>query len=864
MESIPVSANNVIRGTENSDSVYYTLSGLLPRTSYSLRLRTVCESENSAWADATVAFTTLNNEQRITAFNLNGQYSSTIDEENATVTVLMPYGTDRSMLGGSFTMSYGSTADTAGINFPTTIASGTDFSEPLTLNVKAQDLTLGPRMWTINVVNEACARPLGLMAKNVDKYNFDLKVTPNAASENNNYQIVNSLVAMDAEALATADKIDYVYNDDSCHFGQLLRDTTYYIYVRGNCGDDGYSEWVNTTVKTKAMGYTNCDEEGPVVQVGTGTSSAYLLFTSYGNTYSQHIYTAEELHAQGVEAGSITSIAFNYTGTSSSYDKTQSVYIGTTTNAAFAGSAASNFVPADEMTLVYGPTLNSYQSGWRTYEFAEPFEWDGTSNIVVGMLSNSTATASTGWSAQGTSVGAYRTIYRYRDNTPIDITSLSSVNNGNYALARPNIKFSLCGFEEVCPAPVIDNVALTGTGTNTANVTWHLTGGEFPNGCNVVVLAHGSTDFNNPVQSYTVEAETFSRAISGLEPYTEYDVYVSVNCDANGYNDGTSEWSEPVTFMTNSDCSPVEDLTYVVNSKTQVTISWINGSIEDNYIVQPNNFMYGFGTAQQNVNSVAVEAAGIQGNADGTASETLTVAPGNTYYFYVANQCGNDGTSPYRELVVEMPVPCAVPTNVEATDVDRYEATISWAGDAYEFDATFELYYGLEPVENLAELAPLPGMDEIAGTTVTLGNLLRDTTYYVYVRTNCADYPASEWSPVYTFHTRPDIDCGVAPTQVGEGTATTSNFPISTWYHNSYAQQLYLEDEIGKVGQISSLQFNYFGSTAATRNITVYMGTTDATSFGSTWITPDDMTEVMSAQDVTFSIMLFSLFYDFN
>lgn len=281
----------------------------------------------------------------------------------------------------------------------------------------------------------------------------------------------------------------------------------------------------------------------PCAQIGEGTATATLLKTNYGNTYSQHIYTAAELTAMGYSAGKITSLSFNYTGTSSSYDKTQSVYIGTTTLDAFSDHTASDFVTG--LTLSYGPTLNSYESGWREYELSTPFVWDGTSNIVVGMLSNSTQSTASGWDAQGTSVSANRTIFHYKDNTPIDVDNLSAtMNTYNHGSSstRPNVKFC---FERTntCLQPV--QVAASDITTNSATVSWmpgnSETAWQYAYSDSVMsneVLATAATDINS-----------MNVSLSGLLGDKDYHFYVRANCGEESYSD----WSH-VLFATQLSC----------------------------------------------------------------------------------------------------------------------------------------------------------------------------------------------------------------------------------------------------------------------------------------------------------------------
>ena len=69
-----------------------------------------------------------------------------------------------------------------------------------------------------------------------------------------------------------------------------------------------------------------------------------------------------------------------------------------------------------------------------------------------------------------------------------------------------------------------------------------------------------------------------------------------------------------------------------------------------------------------------------------------------------------------------------------------------------------------------------------------------------------------------------DDDCLV----IGNGTATSSwHLPISTYYHNSYSQQLFLADEITDgAGQITEIAFQYNTATSTARTISIYMANT--------------------------------------
>ena len=64
---------------------------------------------------------------------------------------------------------------------------------------------------------------------------------------------------------------------------------------------------------------------------------------------------------------------------------------------------------------------------------------------------------------------------------------------------------------------------------------------------------------------------------------------------------------------------------------------------------------------------------------------------------------------------------------------------------------------------------------------------------------------------------------------IGDGTTNNYNTPIGTYYNYSITEQLYTAAEIGMAGAISSISFNYAGTSAKDFTITVYMKNVEAT-----------------------------------
>ena len=85
--------------------------------------------------------------------------------------------------------------------------------------------------------------------------------------------------------------------------------------------------------------------------------------------------------------------------------------------------------------------------------------------------------------------------------------------------------------------------------------------------------------------------------------------------------------------------------------------------------------------------------------------------------------------------------------------------------------------------------------------------------------------------------------------QIGSGTATTTYLPIYGLYGYNYTQQIYLQTQINKSGEITKLRFFYVsGAITNSKDWVIYMGHTTKTSFSSTtdWVPLANLTQVFS------------------
>lgn len=497
----------------------------------------------------------------------------------------------------------------------------------------------------------------------------------------------------------------------------LDADSTYTAYVKAICGEESAS-----VVET--VNFTTASMPGNCATVGTGTNSADLIYSSYGNTYSQQIYTAAELNEMGYAAGTITSISFYYSGTSSTYEKTQSIYMGMVESSSFAGYTANDFIGG--LTLVYEPTLLSYQAGWREYELTTPFVWDGTSNIVIGVLTNSTQSSSSGWTTRGTTTSPeYRSIYRYRDNTPIDIEDLASVNYGSRSYNRPNIQ--ICFTPKACPD--VTALTISDITTTTAVATWEPIGME-----TAWKVYLSNVNIVNTATIVGTEVGSMTYAMAQLTPDQDYWFYIQPVCE------GADGW-RVATFRTVATCFPPTALTTDTVEARTATVSWTDANEVGNYTVA-----YGI-AADFNISDAATYAV----TNVTTLNAVLTdLVPETRYAFAVKSNCGVNEESRYSApAYFTTEISCFAPTNLVASNARANSVVISWT-DTHDA-AAYTVYYG--------DAATFSIDDEIYMTAdaetkeIVLTGLEVNSSYKVAVKSVCGPNDESAISSVLTFNT---------------------------------------------------------------------------------------------------------------
>jgi len=116
---------------------------------------------------------------------------------------------------------------------------------------------------------------------------------------------------------------------------------------------------------------------------------------------------------------------------------------------------------------------------------------------------------------------------------------------------------------------------------------------------------------------------------------------------------------------------------------------------------------------------------------------------------------GNVGTFTLSWTLIAAPIECYIPENVSAviTSVSNQEVSLSWTAPA-EIPAV-----GYEYVVSAVNATPIGTGVETTETSVVVGVNAYNTSYYVFVRSNCGDGIFSDWTLSTSFLIEPTEGC---------------------------------------------------------------------------------------------------------
>lgn len=307
------------------------------------------------------------------------------------------------------------------------------------------------------------------------------------------------------------------------HFFSGLDFTHRYLALfRTICGADT-AEAVSIPIR-----FPNCGETA-LSPDSTQWSNDHPVVTFYNYSYSQMMYPASALY----DMDSIRGIALRRHVRSQSVatSRTMSIWLGTApaTTTTFGSPMSVNSMTQVANNVNY-ILLNQE---WDTLLFTTPFEYDGTSNIIVTIVDNTGSNTSMGatpyWLWHESDWPMH---YKFNDDNPYSAATPPSVSHKNHL---PDLRFvGLCDVDEFCEAPVMAVVAVDSV---TADIEWLATGSAVSWNVQYRTMGGGSWTTVTGITSapYT---------LTGLTPDTRYEVRIGVDCG------GQVRYGSAVPFLT--------------------------------------------------------------------------------------------------------------------------------------------------------------------------------------------------------------------------------------------------------------------------------------------------------------------------
>ena len=482
--------------------------------------------------------------------------------------------------------------------------------------------------------------------------------------------------------------------------------TAYNVRVKAVCDTD-----LESTYKTANFTTLEVCPDGKVC-IGQGTATNNYLPTNnyYNYSLTEQIYTAEEIGAGGTVA--IESVDIYSVGSAT---RTLEIYMVSTEKRNFENG--NDWIAATATDLVFNGSATFAANSWNTFEFDNPFIYDGTSNVAL-IIRDMTGDYVSSipffvFEADG------QAIYAYRDGSAYDLTNPGV--SGTVLNVKNRVRLVI-GEPPACPKPT--GLTVNYEGGTEATISW----------------TSDATAWNMRVNGTEINGTiTNPYTLTGLELATTYEVEVQANCGDNG----VSEWTNPVSFTTDK-CMPEDQcaLTFVVtdsygdgwNGASIDVYDYTGGEVGELLASIANQNLDGLSGSTQTeletqtitlnfCNGQELAIFWTSGNYDSEVSYTVTDLNGD-----VVVEGSGEGFDAFAYTMNCTVTDCRKPSDFAASEITGHSVVLSWTenGPATEW-----------VIEYLSENDTVTTTITVNTNPYTLTGLTPETAYAAQVTPVC-------------------------------------------------------------------------------------------------------------------------------
>ena len=503
------------------------------------------------------------------------------------------------------------------------------------------------------------------------------------------------------------------------NFTGLLSNTTYYVFVRSNCGAGDFSSWTSASFFT---GYCS----------STSSSSTYYIndFSTTGGT------------------ANITNNASGYSATGYGNFSAQTV-------------SQQQFGSVSFSTALIGGTFGF--NIWVDWNNDLDFDDSGELVYLAGTYVSSATGSFTVPSTATVGNHRMRIVANYSSTNPLACGSISSGETEDYTFTV---------LASSCPG-IPTAVTASVSSTTAATINWTASSPAPASGYQYYLttsttLPNGATV---PTGSTAVGITTLS--LTGLTPNTTYYIYIRNNCGSGN----VSPWTTQVSFFTGYCVSTSSSSTYFINN---FSTSGGTANITNNgsgYSATGYGNFTAQTVSQQNYGAVSFSSAYTGGSfgfaiwvdwnndldfddvgelmfSNGAYATTNTgsftvpgaASVGNHRMRIRANysstnpdECGiisSGETEDYTFNVLPPPACASNPSSITVFLNSQTAATVSWTAPSPAPASGYQYYLSTSNITPTGATVPT-GSTVTAVTSVNLTGLVSGTTYYIWVRSNC-------------------------------------------------------------------------------------------------------------------------------